>query len=382
MHIVINANFYQQPNTGSGQYLHGLLSALPAVAPQHRFTLLMLNTPQNQAKQADLPAETLFLTPPAPLAHSANLQKLWFEQIAVPRVAQRLRADLLHIPYFAAPFFSRIPVVVSILDLIPLILPAYRGNLLVQAYMRLVAAAARRARHVITISHASQADIQRQLGIPAHRISVTHLAAGNQYLPADKSTAQAQIKQRYNIDSPFIYYVGGHDQRKNVATLVRGYAEMRRRGGPNIPLVIAGRALGNNPALFPNLDRIIHEEQIGHWVQRLNVPTADGARFYQAAHLFAAPSAYEGFGLAPLEAMACGTPVVAAQASSTPEVVGDAAILVPPYDVIAWAEALRRVLEQPELWQTLRNKGLQRAQQFSYRQAAMQTVKVYETVKH
>jgi glycosyltransferase involved in cell wall biosynthesis len=404
MHIAINASFYNQPNTGSGQYLHGLLTGLQAVAPHHRYTLLVpaetrrpgdqetsyqlpitnhqSSTPEIVSQSHHLPvspsASIISLSAHLPVSLAKGLAKLWFEQIAVPQAAQRLGADILHVPYFAPPLYSRVPVVASVLDVIPLILPEYRGNVAVQAYMRLVSAAARRAAHVIAISHASKTDIIQQLGIPAERITVTHLAAGSQYIPSDKQTARAVIAARYGIISPFMYYVGGHDARKNVATLVRGFAHMRRNGGPALPLVIAGHALGSNPRLFPDLDTVIVDEGASDWIKRVEVPNADGALFYQAAALFAAPSRYEGFGLNPLEAMACGTPVIAANTSSVAEVVGDAAICVDANDPIAWANAIRQVLENPRLSEDLRQRGLARATQFSYQHTAHVTAEVYK----
>lgn len=187
----------------------------------------------------------------------------------------------------------------------------------------------------------------------------------------DRIQARAEVAQRYGITMPFVYYVGGLDMRKNVPNLIRAFAGMRRAGGPQVLLVIAGQALGADPQLFPDIDAVIAEQQAQPWVQRIQVPYADGALLYNAAQVFAAPSRYEGFGLGPLEAMACGTPVTAAQASSLPEVVGNAALCVHPDDINGWTAALWRLAADPGLRETLRDhRGLQRAAQFRYEHTA------------
>jgi len=245
--------------------------------------------------------------------------------------------------------------------------------------MRLVAAAARRAAHVIAISESSRREIVALLGCPPDRVTTTLLAAGPQYRPRDAAEA-ARVAERYGLRGSFIYYVGGLDARKNVSTLVRAFGRLRRAGGPPALLAIAGRAMGHGPALFPNLDALIAEERLGQWVRRLDVPRDDNPLLYAAAMVFAFPSRAEGFGLGPLEAMACGTPTIVAEASSMPEVVGDAALRVPPDDVAGWAAALWRLLADAPLRLELRRRGLERASQFSYDRTARETVEVYQRV--
>ena len=374
MRIAINAMFWQEPTVGSGQYLRGLVTALAAHAAQPQLTLIL---PPSHSAPDDVPAHVECITAQLPTWLKAGLAKLYFEQLAVPQLAARLGADVLHVPYFAAPLRSSLPIIVTILDLIPLRLSAYRGRAQVRAYTHLVAQAARQATQVLTISEHAAREIREHVHIPADRITVTPLAAGALFQPMDREHARAEVAKRYGIRSPFVYYVGGLDVRKNVPMLIRAFAHMRRAGGPKVTLVIAGQALSNNPQLFPNIDALIAEEQAHEWIQRIQVPYSDGALLYNAAQVFAAPSRYEGFGLGPLEAMACGTPVIAAQASSLPEVVGDAALCVPPDDSAAWTAALWRLLADAALREKLGQRGLQRAAQFSYAHTANMTMNVY-----
>ncbi|MFO7170637.1 MAG: glycosyltransferase family 1 protein, partial [Chloroflexota bacterium] len=279
------------------------------------------------------------------------------------------------VPYFAPPLWAPLPVVATVLDIIPLRLPEYRRRPSVRAYVQLVARAARRTPQIIAISDHAWGEIIAYLRYPPERLTTVPLAPAPHFRPQER--AAELVAQRYGLERPFVYYVGGLDARKNVATLVRAFGRMRRSGAPPATLAIAGRAAGTDAALFPDLDAVIADEGIGPLVRRIDVPWEDGPLLYSAATVFAYPSRYEGFGLPPLEAMACGAPVVAAEASSLPEVVGDAGLLVPPDDVAGWAGALWRLLADESLRAELSRRGLQRAALFSYERTARETVAVY-----
>jgi glycosyltransferase involved in cell wall biosynthesis len=387
MRIAISGMFWRRPAVGSGQYLHGLLDALARVAPEHEYVLLL---PANRERASGPAADgvamdrslarLLVQVIPTPFdGRSENLAKLWFEQVGVPLAAARVRANLLHVPYFAPPLRAPMPVVATVLDIIPLLLPEYRGGPAVRAYMRLVARAARRAAHVIAISADSRRDIVAHLCCAPEQVTTVPLAAGPQYRPRDRARAAALVAERYELRAPFVYYVGGLDARKNVATLLHAWQRVRHAGGPPATLVIAGRALGADTRLFPDLDALIATLGVQSSVRRIDVPHADNPLLYNAATIFAYPSRYEGFGMPPLEAMACGTPAVVARASSLPEVVGDAALLVPPDDIPGWAAALWRLLGDPVLRTDLRTRGFERAAQFSYESVAQATVAIYNS---
>lgn len=383
MHILINGQFWTQPNVGSGQYLHGLVRWLPRVAPQHRYTLLL---PATNTPSPDPPVAVTTLTLRTPFdGHNENLAKLWFEQISIPRMAdmlskQREHDTVLHIPYFAPPASGTIPVITTIPDIIPLILPKYRGGLHVRAYMALVRRTVHHSTHVITFSAYSKQDIVQHLGIAQERITPTMLAADERYKVGDKTAAIQAVAERYGLHPPFIYYVGGLDVRKNVEILIRAVAQMNASGAPHFTLAIAGKALSNNRQLFPDIDMLVKKLRVGDNVRRIEVPFEDGPLLYQACTLFAFPSTYEGFGLPPLEAMACGAPVVCSDASSLPEVVGHAALCIAPDDVAEWATALNYLLQNPTAQHNMRQRGLAQARQFSWRKVAEETCQIYEDV--
>ncbi len=391
MRIVINGMFWREPTVGSGQYLHGLFEGLQQIMPEHDYVLVLpafgkQKEESRKKKEATHGSSSFILHPssfilPTPFdQRNENLAKLWFEQVGVPRAAQRLQADLLHVPYAAPPLYSSVPVVTTIHDIIWWLLPEYRGSRAARAYFRLIPPAARRAAHILADSEHSRHDIIEHFGIAPERVTTVLLAAGSQYQPIDKAEARRMVAERYGIREPFIYYVGGLDARKNVSTLLHAWARLRSSGGPCATLAVAGRALGGDAQLFPDIDALIAALGIADTVRRIDVPRTDNPLLYSAATAFAFPSRYEGFGLGPLEAMACGTPVVVADASSLPEVVGDASLRVPPDDVASWTAALWRLLADGRLRDDLRQRGLKRAQQFSYERVARETLAVYEQI--
>ncbi|NJM08729.1 glycosyltransferase family 4 protein [Candidatus Gracilibacteria bacterium] len=380
MQIVINGTFWNQPNVGSGQYLHGLLRWLPQLAPEHRVLLLR---PASAEAALQLPPGVASIALHSPFdGRNPNLAKLWFEQRSVPRAARRLagysQPTILFVPYFAPPLHATVPVVTTVGDIIPLRMPEYAGNVRVKAYLRLVQRAVRGSKQILTFSAFSKRDIVDLLRLPAEKITPVLLAADERYKPpADRNAALAEVARRYGLHEPFVYYVGGLDRRKNVEVLLRAFALLSAQGN-RAQFVIAGRALSANRAVFSDLDALIVQLGLADRVRRIDVPFEDGPLLYQACTVFAFPSRYEGFGLPPLEAMACGAPAVVSDATSLPEVVGAAALRVAPDDIVGWAAALNRLLGDPGLRQDLARLGLAQAAQFSWRRVAIETLAVIE----
>ncbi|MEM8530065.1 MAG: glycosyltransferase family 1 protein [Chloroflexota bacterium] len=378
MRIVLSGSFWRQPIVGSGQYLHGLLRYLPQVAPQHEYIVLL---PVVAGEVPPLPPGIGVRHVATPFdGRSRHFAKLWYEQVCVPQVAAQLKADVLHIPYAAPPLHSQVPVVTTVHDIIWLLLPEYRGKATFRAYTKLIPPAARRAAHILVDSEHSRSDIVQHLGCDTSRVTTVLLAAGDQFQPQSSEQARSYVQQKYEINPPFVYYVGGLDARKNVSTLIRAFSWMRSAGGPEATLVIAGRAPYNDPQLFPNIDVLIEGLGRQSEIRCIEVPYKDSAHLYAAATVFAFPSRYEGFGLPPLEAMACGTPTIVANRSSLPEVVGEAALSVPPDDVAGWVTALWRLLVDTKTRNDLGQHGLVRSRMFSYRRVAQETLAVYTQV--
>ena len=371
--IALNGFFWATPHVGSGQYLHGLLPALAALAPDDRRTLAVMGEAEGVAPTW---AEVVSWRPPVTARGvTADLAKTWFEQTVFPRLAHN--ADLAHVPYFAPPLRPTVPTVVTVHDLIPLVLPQYRGSPLARLYFRLVTAALPRAVHVITDSEYSRHEILTRFRLPPDRVTTVHLAAAERFRPAT-AAEQAAVRARYGLPEPFILYLAGFDVRKDVQTLLRAYAEVRRQG-VSLPLVCAG-GLPRDSAVTPDPRRQAAELGLKGVLFPGWIRAEDQPALLSAATVFCFPSRYEGFGLPPLEAMACGTPTVVADATSLPEVVGDAALTHPPGDWRALADALRRLLTDADLRAGLRERGLDRARQFSWARVAAETHVVYQKV--
>ncbi len=393
MRIGLNGLFLKQPMTGSGQYTKNLLAALAEIDQSNDYLLI---TPPQGGDRARMRAAansaTSFVAPMAlgfryrevktPFdAFSRQLSKVWFEQIGVPNAGRREQVDVIHYPYFAAPLFSHPKVVVTIHDVIPLLQGPYRGSASVQLYTKLVSTAAKRAAAIITDSESSKSDIVRILGIPSEKIAVVYLAVDAGFRMEDNGDALRQVRRRYGLGEDFVLYIGGLDYRKNVISLVEAFAEVRRRLGAGIKLAIAGH-LAKESALFPDVRGAVHKLGIEDAVVFLG-PVADNDRplLYSAAKVFVFPSLYEGFGLPPLEAMACGAPVICSNSSSLPEVVGDAAIVFEPTRRDELVLAMLDVLTKEDLRAKLRGKGLRRAGEFSWAKTAQETLMVYEAVE-
>ena len=285
-------------------------------------------------------------------------------------------------PYFASPLFPSTRTVVTIHDLIPLILPHYRGSALVRAYTQLVATAPRRASAIIADSECSKRDIVQHLRVDPARVHVVHLAADARYRLCHPGEIEA-VRRKYSLPDKFVLYLGGYDQRKNVRVIIQAFARLRDLHAQGFRLVLGGVMLGRDSAFFPDPRRIARECNLPDdavcyvgWVDEVDKPA-----LYCGADVFVFASLYEGFGLPPLEAMACGAPVICSNASSLPEVVGDAGILVDPNDVDAWAEAMRTVLTNPLKRMELALHGVAHARKFSWKRAAEQTLAVYQSAR-
>jgi glycosyltransferase involved in cell wall biosynthesis len=377
MRVGINAFFLSQPATGSGQYTHHLLKALARAEPGNEVLPLAPHARLQAVPTCHLPPSAFNLQPLTCIAQ--NLAKVWFEQVSFPRACRRRSVDVAHVPYFAPPRCPPVPTVVTIHDLIPMLLDAYRGSALVRAYTRLVATGARRARAIIADSECSKRDIVRLLGIPPQRVHVIYLAAEERLQPVEDEVRLGNVRRRYGLPERYVLYLGGLDQRKNVLTLIRAFARTREVLDDPHRLVIAGRLPERESPLFPDPRRVVAELGLGEAVRFVGwVAEEDKPALYSGAACFVYPSLYEGFGLPPLEAMACGAPVIASNASSLPEVVGDAGLLVAPQDVDALAEAMIAVLSDEELRASLRQKGAARAKRFSWEKTARETLGVYE----
>ncbi len=378
MHVAINGWFWDQPYVGSGQYIRNLLWALQELDPDLVMTLVV---PERVREIEELPPNVSLAR--AKTRFRSKLGKVWFEQRGFPAIVRHIEADIAHVPYWGGPLNSKpARLVTSVLDLIPLLLPEYRGGVLTKFYTSLVAATAKGSAHILTLSDDSKTDIVEHLDIPSEKVTVTHLAVDERFHPKIGSENDEAVREKYGLPDDYAFYISGFDIRKNVHNLLLAWTYAGPSLSEQVPLVLAGRIpRWRSSPRFPDLQEYAKQLDVERYIVWLGeVDEADKPALYRMATVTVVPSHYEGFGLPVLEAMACGTPVVAANASSIPEVAGDAAYLVDPDDARALGAAILAVMVQDDLRDHLSNLGRGRATQFSWRNTAQQTREVYENV--
>ena len=228
---------------------------------------------------------------------------------------------------------------------------------------------------IITDSNSTKKDLINYFNIPEEKIKVILLAADEKFEVLNNEKIN-EVKQKFNLDFPFVLYVGILTKHKNIPTLIKAFYKIKKEDIKH-KLVIAGTKRGKYKEIFETIDKLNLQNDI---VFTGYISDEDLPALYNAADLFVYPSLFEGFGLLPLESMACGTPVITSNTSSLPEVVGDAGIMIDPHDVDRLADAMHEVLSNDRLREDMIKKGLERAKMFSWEKCAKETLKVYEEV--
>lgn len=384
MKIAINAWFWDRPSVGSGQYLKYLLPALLEADDNLDITLI---SPKPFDSLSDTPVISEMISSqhlkfhiaqtPLPKQNS-NLAKVWFEQITFPRRCKRLGVDLAHVPYFGSPLSPTVPTIVTVHDLIPMVLPEYRGDWRVRLYTSLVAAAAPRARIILADSQASKRDILQKLDVPDEQVRVVYLAPAPHYQPAERWEQIVSIKKKYNLPEEFVLYLGGYDVRKNVSALLHAFTWVSSTLKDAYPLVLAGELPKVDTPFFPNPLRIARELDIEQYLVTPGwIAEEDKPLLYSAATVFVYPSRYEGFGLPILEAMACGTPVVTTNAASIPELAGPAAFQLDPSDTKHIAAPILRLCTEESSNDEMAERGFAQVEKFTWEKTAAETLQAY-----
>lgn len=368
LHIGIDAHAVGTKLAGNETYIANLIEALAALDAPHRYTLYVTKQEAVERFQNRWPRVAVQRT----LPHSPLVR------IPVTLVAElrRRRVDLLHVQ-FTAPPFAPCPVVTTIHDLAFEHIPeTFKRRSFMQLRLT-VRRTARRAAHIITPSEFSRQDVIKTYGIEPERISVTPEAAAPHFAPVDSKELIESTKQRYGIAGDYILAVGSIQPRKNLPRLIRAYAALRRRRPEgNLPQLVF---VGKRAWLYTETLRALEESGVRDKTMLTGyVPEADLPALYSGALCFVYPSYFEGFGLPPLEAMACGAPIVTGNLTSLPEVVGGAGLTVNPFDEEEIASALEKLIDDENLRAHLRRIGIERAARFSWQETARLTQEVYE----
>jgi glycosyltransferase involved in cell wall biosynthesis len=359
---------------GIGTYIRNLLASLGEIDRENRYFLMV--PPDDVTELPALPENfsTVTWTP----RHIAS------GFLGYPMFLRNFSADLYHIPLNTVPLLMPKPYVVTVHDMSSLVFDQQKGirhDLRLARFRRGLA----RAECVITVSDATRRDLKNTLGIPSSRVRLIYNAPDPMFTAPARGLELEEsyrVMERYQINYPFILYAGNIRPQKNIPRLVEAFSVLRGELAnhpiySDLRLIIIGDEISKHPAVR----QAVIQSRVEHSVRFLGfVPIQTLRIFYKAAAAFAFPSLYEGFGLPPLEAMACGTPVVTSNISSLPEVVGDAAVLVNPENVFDIARGLREVLLDEEVRRRCACRAQEQVKRFSWQRSAAQVLETYRDV--
>jgi glycosyltransferase involved in cell wall biosynthesis len=354
---------------GIGTYIRNLLRQLARLDPDTEYVLL--SRPEDRQALAALGENFRSVLETAP---NYSLS----EQLKVPWALKREGVELFHAPHYVLPPLVSCRSVVTIHDCIHLMFPQYLPSRLALLYARAsITMASKRATRVLTVSESSKRDILKFVDVPAAKIDVIHNAYDDRFGVEPREEDVVRVRDRYQLHDEFVLYAGNVKPHKNLARLIEAFHHVRNRGLDHLKLVL----IGDEISKYAALRRAVHQHQLHKYVRFLGyLPEETLAVMYRLAAVFVFPSLYEGFGLPPLEAMASGTPVVTSNVSSLPEVAGDAAVLVDPYDPVAIADGIYDVLTDVSVRRDLRRKGVTRAHQFSWEASVRRVLDIYREV--
>jgi glycosyltransferase involved in cell wall biosynthesis len=370
MHIVIDARRIR--DFGIGTYIRSLIHALGAIDRANQYTLVC--GPAEVPLLAGLPGNFRSAT-------YARNDHSYLDHVAFPIFLRGLSPDLVHIPLNRVPLLMIRPYVVTVHDMANLLYEENVSPLHMHLRRYRFRRGLLRAKRVIAVSEATRHDVETHLGVPPHSIRTVYNAPDPAFVAhggADRRE-QRRIMERYQIDYPFLLYAGNIRRHKNVPRLVEAFAVVRGQLAAHpvykdLRLVIIGDVISQ----FPAVRQTVIKSRVEQVVRFLGfVPSETLRCFYESAAAFVFPSRYEGFGLPPLEAMACGTPVVTSNVSSLPEVAGDAAVLVNPENVFDIARGIKEALLDETLRAELIRRGYAQAARFSWEKAAREVLEIY-----
>lgn len=372
LHVGVNAHLLSLTETyrsaGISFYIQKLLDNLPVVDPKIRYTAFV-GQRQGSPWHSDAGPSGLRCRS-SRLPTQRPMLRIWWEQAIQPWSNHQAGVDLSHGMAFVGPLLGACPFVITVHDLSFLRYPqSFRAPN--RFYLRLFTRlSAQRAQRVIAVSESTKRDLVQQYGLSRNKVDVIHNGVDPSFhpLPAAQVTA---FRAARGLPHQFLLFVGTLEPRKNVAGLVEAYARLAK---PRPPLML----VGGKGWLYDEVFALVEARNLTDEVQFVGyVPAEELPAWYNAATVFVYPSFYEGFGLPPLEAMACGTPVVTSSASALPEVVGQAGLMVDPGDPDALTAAMERALTDLDLREQMQSAGIAQAAGFSWRKTALHTAACY-----
>nr|MBC7244916.1 glycosyltransferase family 4 protein [Chloroflexota bacterium] len=398
MRIGIDYTSAVHQGAGIGRYTRQLVEALLELDAQNEYTLLTaggLQLSQAQPIRSELVPKSSSPTvwrnslalanyPRARMVRLPFSERFWtvlWHRLRVPLWVELFSGalDVFHSPDFALPPVRKAHTIVTVHDLSFLRVPQCSHPKLLAYLCQVVPSSVRHADVVLADSQCTKSDVIELLGVKADRVRVIYAGVGQEFQRVEDEKKLEAVRARYRLPARFVLSLGTLQPRKNFERLVEAYSQVKRETGDEIQLVIAGALGWMYDGIFKKVEAL-GLQGVVHFPGY--VADDDLPALYSMADLFVFPSLYEGFGLPPLEAMACGTPVITSNVSSLPEVVGDAAWMVDPLDVGALANAMRQMLSEAALRSQMIARGLIQARYFTWSRAAEKLLDVYQAVQH
>ncbi|MEG2867672.1 MAG: glycosyltransferase family 1 protein [Terrisporobacter sp.] len=370
MKISIDArgiNLYK--GTGIGTYTENLVKELLNIDNENNYTLFW------NGKDYDL-----FKKSNSQIIFSPNRHGGFYENFYIPNYVEKNSIDLHHIPQNGIGLTESFSTnsIVTLHDLIPYTLPETVGRKYLERFLREMPKIIAKTKGILTVSEYSKRDILKFFhGYPEDKIFVTPLATNSNFKPLDKNICRDFLKEKFSINTPYILYIGGFSTRKNVRELILAFQKINLSLKTPYTLVLGGSIKDEGKKLVSLVESLNMENNIifTGYLDDDSLPI-----LYNGAEAFVYPSLYEGFGLPPLEAMSCKTAVITSNLTSIPEVTGDAAILIDPFNSDELANSLFMLLDNDELRTDLANKGYEKSLEFSWKNTAKKTLEAYKSL--
>lgn len=352
--------------TGIGTYTHQLISSLSKVDFNNDYLVF---SPENSSLNDlgnNFKIERL----------KSNLKDNFWDEVSVPNILENKNMELYHVPQNGVGLSENINCLraITLHDIIPLRMPETVSDRYLRIFNEELPKMLKNCEGIITVSEFSKEDISKEFNFPKDKIYVTHLAAEDIYKPMDKFICKNLLKNKYNINDDFILYVGGFSPRKNIIGLIEAFSLIHPSKRKNKKLVITGKKGLSYSKYQKRADDLKISDDV---IFTDFIPLEDLPLFYNCADVLVYPSFYEGFGLPPLEAMACGTPVIASNVTSLPEVCYNSALLINPYNIDELSSLIEQVINDNNLSLSLTNKSLSRSKNFSWNNTAKKTINAY-----
>lgn len=355
--------------SGIGTYTANVLRELITLDSKNKYTIFWAGDNYENFKR---PNTNIVLT--------SKKHGMFYENFYYPNYLESNDVNLHHIPQNGIGLSKdyTVPCIVTIHDLIPYIMPETCGKGYLTRFLKEMPYIIENSKGILTVSEYSKKDIIKFFpNFPADKIFVTPLAANSSYYPMDKNICNKFLKNKYGIDFPFILYVGGFSSRKNVKELIISFKDIYSSLKNKYKLVLCGSIKDEGEKLKEFCREIDFENNV---MFTGFVPDEDLPMFYNGCKLFVYPSLYEGFGLPPLEAMNCRTPVITSNLTSIPEVTKDCALLIDPFNKDELSDSILKVLNSQSFSDELSEKGYINSKEFTWSKTAELTLEAYETI--